>query len=194
LVAASSAHATPTWLPAFDLGFPATQVVMGSDGTTVYAGSPQVGGFYRVTARVRPPGGPLGPVQYLSPDGISVQGFSIATGGDGRVVAAWVDSSIVKTAVLPARGTTFGDPEPIPTTPGETPGNAPAVAVDGIGDVLLLWTAGAASAIHVRFGERPASGATPATQLIESVGYGPNESIFDSYLHVAAADDGSALL
>jgi hypothetical protein len=181
LVAASSAHATPTWLPAFDLGFPATQVVMGSDGTTVYAGRPFVAGSYRVTVQVRPPGGPLGAVQYLSPDGGNPQGFTIATGGDGRVVVAWVEGGspgIVETAVLPASGLTFGNPEAMPTTVGESPDGNLAAAVDGAGDVLVLWEAFGPSARYLRFGERPASGAPPATQLVDSYGgLGPNESV-----------------
>jgi len=202
LIAASSAHAAPTWLPAFDLGFPATQVVMASDGTTVYAGRPFVGGSYRVTVRVRPPGGPLGSVQYLSPDGGSPQGFALATGGDGRVVVAWVEGGspgIVETAVLPAGGVSFGDPEAMPTTAGESPGGNVATAVDGAGDVLLLWgargTSGSPPPVYLRFGERPASGSTPTTQLVDSYGgLGPNESVSMQYLNVGAADDGSAVL
>jgi hypothetical protein len=202
LIAASSAHAAPAWLPAFDLGFPVTQVVMASDGTTVYAGRPFVAGSYRVAVQVRPPGGPLGAVQYLSPDGGSPQGFALATGGDGRVAFAWIEGNspgIVETAVLPAGGVTFGDAEAMPTTAGESPGGNPAAAVDGAGDVLVLWgargTSGSPPPVYLRFGERPASAAAPTTQLVDSSGgLGPNESVSMQDLSVEAADDGSAVL
>jgi len=195
LVAASSAHAAPTWLPAFDLGFTPDRVVMASDGTTVYEGQPFVNSFSRVAVRVRPPGGPLGPVQYLSPDGVNAQGHGIAAGRDGRVVAAWVDGGVVKTAVLPAAGTSFGDAQAMPTTAGESPNGSPALAIDGAGNTLLLWTASGTSASYLRFGEQPASGATPTTQLMFSAtGLGPNESVSVPHMSVAAANDGSAVV
>ena len=198
LLAAGSAHAAPTWLPAFDLGFPATRVVMAADGTTVYAGRPFVGGSYRVAVQVRPPGGPLGAVQYLTPDGGTAQGFAMATGGDGRVVVAWVDSgspAILKTAVLPAGGVAFGGPQAMPTTPGESPDGNLAAAIDGAGDLLLLWEASGSSATYLRFGQLPSSGTAPTTQLVDSDGgLGPSESVSMSFPTIAAADDGSAIL
>src|SRR5688500_9172354 len=124
------AHAA-AWLPAFDLEMQVGSVAMAPDGTTVYGGSAE--NPARAAVRVRPPGGPLGAVQFLTSPGLGASPASVAVNGDGRFAAAWSVAGLVQTAVMPPGAASFEDTAPMPTT-GRAFG--PKVAVDGNGEVV----------------------------------------------------------
>src|SRR4051794_38166652 len=166
LAFAAPASAAPTWLAPFDLGFNGPAIAMGPDGTTVFYGLANVAptGFpvFRIAVQVRPPGGPLGAVQYLSAEGTSVSGPAVSAGPDGRVVAVLGGDNILESAVLRPGATSFGENEQLPVPPVPT---SMVVGIDGAGNAAVAGVArtsgGGNDTVTLLTTSRPATGPPP---------------------------------
>jgi PKD domain-containing protein len=164
LALAAPASAAPGFTPAFPVDGAAVRPVMAPDGTVVVAEPP-------ASVQVRPPGGPLGAVQALG--GASSQSIEIAAGGDGRVVAAWVEGGDVRVATLMPGATSFGSP--ITLEPQADTAQAVVLDVDGAGNATALWWTvdpgpGAGDTTsRLRATTIPADGTAPFVQLLEQV-------------------------
>src|SRR3954452_22139246 len=92
-VLASSAHAATGWTPPFDLGGPSFNVgyvVMDTDGTVVISGIYNDGVAYHGAMRIRPPGGPLGPIQIVTQTSGTP---AVAPRPDGGFFGAWLENT-----------------------------------------------------------------------------------------------------
>jgi PKD domain-containing protein len=196
LVAAAPARAEPRWLQPFVLGFDVFDVAMAPDGTTVYAGVADDGGSFRAAVQVRPVGGPVGPVQFVSTAAASLPP-DVAAGPDGRFVIAWAENGEVRTAVMPAGATSFGDALPMPEATGEIPVGLTAVAVDPSGAARVIWptfkTVSGGSEARMRAAVRPPGGAPGPAQELENVFDSGSANTTFLELSVAVAADGAAI-
>src|SRR5205085_11257930 len=103
LVAPSLASAAATWLPAGQLsnsGQSVNSVAVAADaqGTLGAAWSRSEGTNNRIEATVRPPGGPFGPLQFLSGAGAGANAQQPAAAFDshGDAVVVWARNGIVQ--------------------------------------------------------------------------------------------------
>ena len=200
LVCVAPVQAAPTWTPSFVVGLDAYQVAMSADGTTVYSGYATVAGQLRAAVQVRTPGGPLEPVQVLSsPGALSPTEPVIATGPDGRFMAAWREGATIETAVLPPGALAFGDVLPMPSA-GDQPEQSIALALDAAGDGFLVWNSveppdgsGNVQAL-LRFGERPVSGNGLSSQIIDSGGPTTGTMYAFSGENIAVSDAGDVIV
>src|SRR5689334_1598514 len=159
LVTTTPAAAAPAWTPAFGLadrtsGRPAIT----PDGTVVFP----VG----MGVQIRPPGGPIGDSQLLG--GYPV----VAGGGDGRVVAAWIEGGDVRVATLMPGASSFGPSAPLPPL-AATPQLA-MLDVDAAGNATVLWSnvddaGGGTTVAQMRATTIPADGSAPSTVLLDEL-------------------------
>ena len=172
LLGAAPARAAAPWTATLPLGLPPTSVAMAPDGTIVWWGlvSTTNPGGARVAVQVRPPGGPLQPVQFLSPPGVYAGSPGVGVGPDGRFVAAWSEAGTMLSEVLLPGATQFGDLRDFPAGPPAGSYRS-FVGVDAAGAAQVLWTTASfngntlTSTQTVQVGRRPASGALTVQQL-----------------------------
>lgn len=180
LALAAPVSAAPGFTPAFPAGDGMiARPAMAPDGTVVVAEQP-------ANVRVRPPGGSLGEVQALG--GATSSSLTVAAGGDGRFVAAWVESGDVRVATLLPGTTSFGSPTTV--APEAETAQEVELAVDASGNATALWwtvdpTGGGASASRLRATVIPADGSPPSSQLLDETSAPAGISL--GYLHPAIA-------
>src|SRR4051812_10259741 len=196
LVVPACASAAPTWTDTFPVGFDAYEVSMAPDGTTIYAGYTTIDGSPAIAAQIRPPGGPLGPVQTISTPGATQLGsVAVAAGPDSGFLLAWPEGGILQVRKLAPGAATFGARFQI-LTPQPVSSYGVLATVTGAGDGLILFptVSGAPGAWSsaLRVGSVPADGSTPTSQALVSVG--PSADPTNFYPSgLAASDSGDAI-
>ena len=148
----------------FSLNGPPSGPALASDGTVVFPVSIYQDPTFVPAVQIRPPGGPLGDTQFMGGQP------TVRAGGDGRVVAAWVENGDVRVANLMPGSTSFGPSTPL--EPVADTAQAVTLDVDGAGNTIALWWSldsdggsGTISRLHANI--IPANGGTPFTQQLE---------------------------
>src|SRR4051794_18014501 len=167
---AAPAPAAPGWTPPFPVGAQAQKPVMGPDGTVVFPVITTVEGNPRTAVQVRPPGGPLAPIQAIDQPSHVNPGYpSLAVGGNGRVVAVWIEDGDVQVAAMAPGATTFGPPTALTDDTAVTA----TVDADASGNATVAWTstlvdAGSGDTTYrLRATLVPADGGPPTTQVVD---------------------------
>ena len=199
LLGAAPAHAAATWTATLPLGLAPTSVAMAPDGTVVWWGlvSTTNPSGKRVAVQVRPPGGPAGPVQFLSSPGVVAGSPGVGIGPDGRFVAAWSEADTMLSEVLLPGATQFGDLRDFPAGPPAASSRS-FVGVDAAGTAQVLWTTSSfnlstlTDTETVQVGRRPVSGALTAEQLTTYQATEP-QGLAVAPNGLAVAGDGGAI-
>lgn len=191
---APAASAEGPWVAPSDLAplatYPGSPVVdVAPDGTAVTAYLRREGGFDRVFAAVRPPGGTYGAPVALSDPGVSAGGAQVAVDPQGNATVVWLRAGTVQARVRPAGGE-FGVTTPLSGADAQ----APSVSAGPNGGAVVGFTAGAvATAQRAYFavkapGSPTFASATPASPTTATVGglFGRPKGAIDAAGNVAA--------
>lgn len=162
------------------------------DGETIVVWNQQVGTEYRIEARVRPPGGPFGPVTPVSPAGGTADEPEVAFDARGNALLVWRRAGLAEYSSRPAGGSF--EKAQVLSAEGESV-EALHVTFTFSGEAVVLWSGltGKFPSITDRIEStaRPAGGSSfgPAQQL-EAIGpYNPAEFL-DRLFPVPLAHDG----
>src|SRR5438067_1054210 len=141
LAAPALAAGAATWLPAGQLSnagqnVGVVAVAADAQGTVIAAWSRSDGTNMRVEATVRPPGGPFGPLQFLSAPGADATMPAAAFDAQGNAIVAWSRNGIIQAASRPAGGS-FGAGQDL-SLDGEG-ADQPQVTFNSQGDAVVLW-------------------------------------------------------
>lgn len=163
-----AATAAPTWLAPAPIsaageGAGGAQVAVAGDGSVLAAWLRPVGASAVVEARLRPPGGALGPVETLS--GVGADQLALAMAADGTAVALWRRGGRVEAAVRPPGGT-FGTAQAI--SPAAETARDPQIAIGGAGTATAAWASTEGDTDRIRVATRPPAGDWGAPVEIDS--------------------------
>jgi hypothetical protein len=157
-VFAVPAAAAPTWLPPVNLSSPPTagtpsDPTVGSDaaGESFASWLRSDGTHVRVQVASHGPGLAWGDASDLSPAGQDAGPPRLAVSASGFGAIAWTESNGTNVVVMVSRrapGGAFGSPTAISS--GANADSPPSVAIDAAGDIVVVWTDTAATALHAR--------------------------------------------
>jgi hypothetical protein len=168
---------------------------MAPDGTVAFPAAVTVDGEFRAAVQIRPPGGPLGDPMLLSEPGTASGAGWVAAGGDGRIVAAWIEDGDLKVATLMPGAASFGPPL---TFTDDTPVTA-IVRADANGNAIVAWTShdpvnGGGELARLKATAIPADGGPPATQLVDEVNAPSGITASFDYLSFGMNASGGAVI
>jgi len=178
LLAAAPAVAAPGWLPRVDLNAPdqkgrVAQVAVDPQGTAIAAWTEGSDTIARVTAAVRPAGGAWQAPVVLSAAGQNTTKVQIAVDPQGNAVVVWERSSantaVLQSASRPAGGA-WGPVTDIAVTNTDFEFSRPQVALDALGNAVVVWQNGTANTHFIQAAVRAAGGAWQAPVTLSAAG------------------------
>jgi hypothetical protein len=124
----------------------------------------------RVQARTRSAAGVLGPVETVSPAGVSAEGSRVAIAPDGSAIITWErvgTNTRIQTVARSATGVLSAVQRLSPDGPSA---RRPRVAVDSAGNAVFVWHSSDGTNVRVHSRARSADGVLSAVQNLSPAG------------------------